>query len=100
MNKIYLKVPELNEMHFRQKWMNDPKTMNYNAGYHYDIKGYDKATGIISQTDEELINWFNKWINKEPDKYFAYIYNEEIEEPIGEVYYYLENNIHNMGILI
>ena len=30
----------------------------------------------------------------------AYIYDEKIAEPIGEVYYYLDNDIHSMGIVI
>ena len=34
------------------------------------------------------------------NKYFAYIYDTEINEPIGEVYYYLDNEIHSMGIVI
>ena len=25
----------------------------------------------LAKTDEEMINWYNNWINKEPDKYFA-----------------------------
>lgn len=97
---VYLKVPNIDELHYRQNWMQDHKTMSYNAGYDMDLKGYDKETGTITKTDEEIVNWYNNWINKEPDKYFAYIYDKEIEEPIGEVYYYLENNIHSMGIVV
>ena len=47
-----------------------------------------------------MITWYNNWVDKEPDKYFAYIYDENITEPIGEVYYYLDNGIHSMGIVI
>lgn len=47
-----------------------------------------------------MITWYNNYINKEPDKYFAYIYDNEIAEPIGEVYYYLDNGIHSMEIVI
>ena len=97
---IYLKVPSIQEIHYRQKWMEDPKTMAYNAGYDMNLKGYDKETGTISKTDEEMITWYNNWVNKEPDKYLAYIYDTEITEPIGEVYYYLDNGIHSMGIVI
>lgn len=100
MTNIYLKVPNIDEIHYRQKWMNDPKTMSYNAGYDLDLKGYDKNTGIISKTDDEMIDWYNKWVNKEPDRYFAYIYSADEDEPIGEVYYYLDGDIHSMGILI
>lgn len=100
MLKIYLKVPTIQELHYRQEWMKDSKTMSYNAGFDMDIKGYDKTTGTITKTEEEMITWYNNWVNKEPDKFFAYIYDSEIEEPIGEVYYYLNNGIHSMGILI
>ena len=100
MSNVYLKVPSIDELHYRQEWMNDSKTMSYNAGYDMQLKGYNRETGTITKTDEEMLIWYNNWINKEPDKYFAYIYDEEIEEPIGEVYYYLDNGIHSMGIVI
>ena len=31
------------------------KAMSYNAGYDMDLKGYDKETGTIIKTDEEMI---------------------------------------------
>ena len=99
MINIYLKVPSIDELRYRQEWMKDPKTMSYNADYDMDLKGYDKETGTITKTDEEMITWYNNWVNKEPDKYFAYIYDSEIVEPIGEVYYYPDGDIHSMGIL-
>ena len=100
MEKVYLNVPSTEDLHYRQEWMNNPKTMNYNAGFDMNLKGYNKETGTISKTDEEMIEWYNKWIDKEPDRYFAYIYVDGIEEPIGEVYYYPDGDIHSMGILI
>lgn len=100
MSNIYLKVPSIDELYYRQEWMRDSKTMSYNAGFDIDLKGYDKETGTITKTDKEMVSWYNNWINKEPDKYFAYIFDKEIDEPIGEVYYYLDNGIHSMGIVI
>lgn len=100
MTNIYLKVSNIDEIHYRQKWLSDPKTMSYNAGYDMDLKGYDKETGTISKTDEEMIDWYNKWVNKEPDRYYAYIYSVDESEPIGEVYFYPDGDIHSMGILI
>lgn len=100
MSNIYLKVPSIDELHYRQEWMKDFRTMSYNAGFDMDLKGYDKATGTISKTDEEMVIWYNNWINKEPDKYFAYIYDKDLEEPIGEIYYCLDESIHNVGIVI
>ena len=100
MSKLYFEIPSKEDLKYRKKWMMDPDTMSYNAGYDVDIKGYDKETGIISKTDEEMLEWYDKWIDKEPDRYFRYIYAEGIEEPIGEIYYYPNDNTHHMGILI
>ena len=100
MSNIYLKVPSIDELYYRQEWMRDSKTMSYNAGFDIDLKGYDKETGTITKTDKEMVSWYNNWINKEPDKYFAYIFDKEIDEPIGEVYYYPDGDIHSMGILV
>ena len=57
MKKVYLNVPSKDDLHYRQEWMNDPKTMNYNAGFDMNLKGYDKVTGTISKTDQEMIEW-------------------------------------------
>lgn len=100
MGNVYLKIPTIDELHYRKDWMRDPKTMSYNSGFDMELKGYDKNTGTIMKTDEEMIKWYDNWMNKEPDQFFAYIFAESIEEPIGEVYYYLENGIHSMGIII
>ena len=100
MENLYLKIPNIDELRFRKEWMKDPKTMSYNKGFDMDLKGYDKETGIITKTDDEMISWYNNWIGKEPDKYFAYIYVKDIEEPVGEVYYYPDGDVHSMGILI
>ena len=100
MNNIYLKIPTITELHYRQEWMKDNNTMSYNKGCDIGLKGYDKQTGTITKSNEAMIEWYNNWINKEPDKYFAYIYADNIKEPIGEIYYYLNSGIHSMGILI
>lgn len=100
MKRVFLKVPKIEDLKYRQIWLNDPKTMSYNAGYDIDLKGYDKKTGIISKTDDEMIEWYNKWINKEPDRFYAYIISIDESEPIGDVYYYPDGDIHSMGILI
>ena len=100
MNNIYLKVPNISELSYRQKWLMNEYTMSYNAGLDIDLDGYDKKTGTIKRSNEEMILWYNNWINHEPDKYYAYIYEKEINEPIGEIYYYKENDSHSLGILI
>lgn len=46
MKKVYLNISSKDDLHYRQEWMNDLKTMNYNAGFDMNLKGYDKATGM------------------------------------------------------
>lgn len=65
--------------------MQDPKTMSYNAGFKMNLKGYNRLTGTTNKTYEEMINWYNNWIGKEPDKYFAYIHDENEIEPIVQI---------------
>ena len=86
MSNIYLKVPSIDELHYRQEWMKDAKTMSYNAGFDMDLKGYNKENGTITKTDEEMINWYNNWINKEPDRYLDFTNNKisMIESPTKE----------------
>ncbi len=98
--RLYLKVPTKEEVFYRQKWLKNPQTMSYNAGYDIDLKGYDKNTGTIDKNDDEMLQWYQSWINNTNERYFAYIYVENVEVPIGEVYYYLNNDIYNIGILI
>ena len=100
MKKVFLVVPSIKDLKYRQMWMKDPKTMSYNAGFDLSLKGYDKETGTITKTDKEMLAWFDNWINKEPDRYYAYIYSVDEDEPIGEVYYYLDGDTYSMGIVI
>jgi diamine N-acetyltransferase len=100
MKNVFLKIPRKDELFYRQEWMKDPNTMNYNSGYDIELKGYNKENGTIVKTNDEMIEWYDKWIDQEPDKYFAYIYDFNYGKPVGEVYYYLDGNIHSMGILI
>ena len=100
MSEIFFKIPNKEDLKYRQEWMMDPNTMAYNAGCDMDLKGYDKSNGTINLSDKYMLKWYDKWINKEPLRYYRYIYAEGIEEPIGEIYYYPDNDTYYMGILI
>ena len=75
MINVFLKVPRKDQLVYRHEWMNDSDTMEYNAGYDMKVKGYNKQTGTISKTKEEMLEWYDKWTNQEPDRFFAYIYD-------------------------
>ncbi len=48
-DKVFLKIPSISDLHYRQEWMKDPVTMAYNAGYELNVSGYDKQTGTITK---------------------------------------------------
>ena len=75
MINVFLKVPRKDQLVYRQEWMNDSDTMEYNAGYDMKVKGNNKQTGTISKPKEEMLEWYDKWTNQEPDRFFAYIYD-------------------------
>lgn len=100
MKRIFLSVPSVDELSYRKELMSDSKTMVYNAGYDLNLDGYDKETGTIVKSDLEMLDWYNKWINKEPERYYAYINSIDEGTVIGEVYYYLNNGTYSMGIVI
>lgn len=100
MKKVELKIPSLEDMKYRQVWMMNPKTMSYNAGLNNNISGYDYDTGTINKSDEDLVLWYQRWVINNPEKYFAYIYEINGSVPIGEVYFYKDDNTYKMGILI
>lgn len=101
MRNIYLKVPELKELNYRRSWMMNVETMSYNAGYDMDITGYNKKTGTISRTEDQMREWFEKW-NGAINRYYAYIYDADLKNPVGEIYYQCEgkNQECAVGILI
>ena len=49
MKRVFLKVPSIDELHYRQEWMKDKKTMSYNAGFELELNSYDNATGTIAK---------------------------------------------------
>lgn len=103
MNKsLYLHIPKPDELWYRRKIMEDPGTMNYNKGYDLDFDGYDKATGCIAFPQHKWAGWYDYFINKEPERFYAYIAIEPDEEFIGEVNLHKseDGGWHDMGIVI
>ena len=47
MCQIKLYIPKIEELWYRQRMMEDPKTMEYNKGYFLDSKNYNNDTGCI-----------------------------------------------------
>lgn len=73
MPNLFLKVPRKDQLFYRQVWMNNPKTMEYNVGYDIELKGYiqtnekykDKRFGEEKEAKQLLITKKCILINKE-----------------------------------
>ena len=102
MKRLYLSIPNNNDVWVKKEMNEDPATMDYNAGYNVSYGGYNYSDGTI-KTDLKDIqeNWLPQWINKEPNRYFAFIRRIEDEEYIGYVYFKDKTeNGQEIGVLI
>lgn len=74
MNLIYV-VPQKEELSFRKQLVENHRTMEYNKS-------------IVPFPKEKWDLWFNKWIGKkDPNYYYAYIFDKDIESYVGEIAY-------------
>lgn len=99
---LYLHVPAIGELGYRQKLMQDPDTMSYNKGYDLNFDGYNRATGCIAFPKHKWLDWYNYFIGQEPHRFYAYIVRESDSEFIGEVNLHMNSNArwHDMGIVL
>ncbi|MBQ3901732.1 MAG: GNAT family N-acetyltransferase [Clostridia bacterium] len=99
--KLYLHVPSFGELDYRAKIMSDPETMAYNRGYDLDFEGYHKDTGCIDFPESERREWYEYYIGREPERFYAYIVRREDGAFIGEVNLHKScDEYYDMGIVI
>ena len=77
MNKLHLHVPTFDELWYRKQLMEDPATMDYNRGYELCFDGYDPETGCIAFPEVEWRDWYDYYIGREPDRFYAYIVRDD-----------------------
>ena len=101
-DKVYLYVPKIEELTYRQKIMSQPDTMSYNKGYDISFDGYDKNTGCIDFPKSKWSNWYSYMVNNKPKCFYAYIVKKEDNTFIGEVNIHWNNDKswYDMGIVI
>lgn len=83
--RLYLHIPSLEELGYRQKILAQPDTMSYNRGYKLESNNYNNETGCIDFRKEYWREWFSRWINNTPNRYYAYVIKSHENIPIGEV---------------
>ena len=100
--KLKLHIPMFDELWYRQKLIQDVKTMSYNKGYDISFEGDHKDTGCIDFPKESWQEWFEYFINKEPERFYAYIVRLEDDTFIGEVNIHKSHGEpwHEMGIVL
>ncbi|NEU04845.1 GNAT family N-acetyltransferase [Clostridium senegalense] len=96
-NKVEFKIPKIEELDYRRKLLADKETMSYNIGY-----GEADETGCIEFKENHWEDWFSRWINNIPEKYYAYIISSDENIPVGEVAlrYVSEKNSYCINIII
>lgn len=100
--EITLYVPDLDELESRKQMESDPATMSYNAGYNLDCDGYNNETGCMEFDEDEWVDWYDYFVDSEPERYFAYIQRVADGKFLGEVnfHYVPEKDWWDMGIVI
>lgn len=102
MSTLYLHVPKLDELWYRKKLLEDPKTMSYNCGYELDFDGYDKETGCIAFPESKWKNAYEYLVGNEPKCFYAYLVSTENGEFAGDVNLHKSagHDWYEMGIVI
>lgn len=96
-NKVKLRIPKFEELEYRRKLLSDRVTMSYNIGY-----GDNDGTGCIEFDENAWKDWFFRWVNNMPERYYAYIIKVDENTPIGEVAlrYVSEKNSYCVNIIV
>lgn len=100
MNNLSLHIPKYEELSYRENLLSQKETMSYNASYNLDNRYYHKDTGCLDFPKKEWESWYKRWVNNLPNNYYAYIVKNN--KFIGEVnlYYNIEKDWYEMGIVI
>ena len=92
---LQLHIPCMEDGWFYLKMMSDPATMAYNAPWF-------PPDGCIPNPEEEWANLQEKWIGKEPVRFYAFLQRVSDGAFVGDVNYHYnpELNRYDMGIVI
>lgn len=99
---IELYVPGEAELWFRKELLSDPETMAYNKGYDLGFPEYHKETGCIDFPEENWDSWYRRWVNAQPERFYAYLRRKSDGAFLGEVNLYQKGpeGWYEMGIVL
>ena len=98
---IELITPEKSELWFTKQMLEDPSTMDYNAGYDVNYDGYNYQDGTISKSMEEIQgDWYDYFVNNAPENFYYYIKVDN--DYVGEIYAKRDDDkdAYEIGIII
>lgn len=95
-------IPEYNDLWFRKGLLSDPETMSYNKGYFLGLPEYHNDTGCIDFPKENWETWYQRWVNTQPERFYAYLRRRGDGAFLGEVNLYRkgEPGWYEMGIVL
>ena len=79
MEKLTLYRPELDDLVWREKWLNDPETMSYNHAY----------GGTVAFPRERWADWYARWIGDGEECYYRYLHLDS-GEFVGNISYHYD----------
>lgn len=99
---IELHVPEKADLWFRKELLSDPGTMSYNKGYNLGFPEYHNDTGCIDFPEENWDIWYRRWVNAQPERFYAYLRRRSDGAFLGEVNLYQKGpeGWYEMGIVL
>lgn len=99
---IELYVPEKADLWFRRELLSDPETMSYNKGYDLGFPEYHNDTGCIDFPEENWGGWYARWVNAEPERFYAFLRRKLDGAFLGEVNLYRKGpeGWYEMGIVL
>lgn len=80
---LFIHIPSIDEMSFRQSLLSDKETMRYN----------EKWGGTIDFPKEAWERTHNRLINEKKDNFYAYVYSSEFKCFIGEISYCYDSQL-------
>lgn len=99
---LELYAPRREDLWFRQALLADPATMSYNKGYELGFPEYHNDTGCIDFPEAVWDGWYARWVNREPERFYAYLRETESGSFLGEanLYQTAGPDVYEMGIVL
>ena len=71
--ELRLYLPQYNELLFREQLLSDPETMAFNR-FKEPSPDYHPETGCIDFPRGTWALWYDFWMDREPDNFYAVIF--------------------------